>query len=49
MTFVIITLFIFLFIARRLWVRSRITALQLKPYRYQIESRRSPWANRLGF
>lgn len=35
--------------ARRILKKSRVLDLQARPYRYQVDSRRSPWANRLGF
>ena len=34
----------------RIAMRKRgVTNMQLKPYRYQVDSRRSRWANRQGF
>jgi hypothetical protein len=36
-------------LARRILKKSRVLDLQSRPYRYQVDSRRSPWSNRLGF
>jgi len=45
---IIFSVLLFL-LARRILRKGQVIDMQLKPYRYQIETRRSIWSNRLGF
>jgi hypothetical protein len=46
---VIIIAIVAFFMFRRIRRRKALDAIALKPYRYNMEIRRSPWANRGGF
>ena len=45
---IVFSLLLFL-LARRILRKGQVMDMQIKPYRYQLETRRSPWANRQGF
>lgn len=45
----IIIVIVSFFIFRRISKRKALDAIALKPYRYNMEIRRSKWANRGGF
>lgn len=45
--FIIVIILVFVF--RRISRRKALEKMSLKPFRYQMEVRRSPWANRGGF
>lgn len=49
MTFFIIVAIVAVITIRIALRKKGVTDMQLKPYRYQVETRRSPWANRGGF
>lgn len=48
-TFMIVFALILSLMAKRILKKGAVMNMQAKPYRYQVESRRSPWSHRTGF